>query len=165
MLEIKSFSTERKTQMKKRRVILNAILLTLFAGVLTFQNAQDVPSGAEKSERLRHQFAMSLLRTINTAEVVEQTTYGSYSAWQTLVAHHSDYFDQFLATHRQQLSDARFADAPEILPGWNLRMNMHPDGQGYDILLRDMTDQKCGYAAITDENLVIRQSKVFTCEM
>ena len=74
--------------MKKRRVILNAILLTLFAGVLTFQNAQDVPAGAEKSERLRHQFAMSLLRTINTAEAVDQMNYGSYTSRQTLLEHY-----------------------------------------------------------------------------
>jgi hypothetical protein len=165
MLEIKSFSTERKTQMKKRRVILNAILLTLFAGVLTFQNAQDVPSGAEKSERLRHQFAMSLLRTINTAEAVDQMKYGSYTSWQTLLEHYQN-FDDFIAQHRRELpNNTHFAELPEILPGWSLRMNVHADGQGYDVLLRDMTDERCAYAVVSDESVVIRQSKVFTCEM
>jgi len=33
------------------------------------------------------------------------------------------------------------------------------DGQGYDLLLIDMTDEKCGYAVLTDEDGVIRQSK------
>ncbi len=148
--------------MKKRWMILNAVLLSLFAGLLTSQNAQDVPPGVAKSEWSRHQFAMSLLRTINTAEAIDQTKYGSYSSWQTLLQHYPESFEQFL---QQQLPSAHFAGLPEILPGWNLRMNMHADGQGYDVLLRDLTDEKCGYAAVTDESVVIRQSKVFTCEI
>src|SRR6266852_2398888 len=150
--------------MKKHQVILSTGLLVLFLGVLTSQNAQDVPTGAEKSDRLRHQFAVSLLRTINTAEAVDQTKFGSYSSWQILLAHHSEYFDQFIKMHRQELPNAHYTDLPEILPGWNLRMNMHGDGQGYDVLLQDLTDKKCGYAAVTDENTVIRQSKTINCE-
>jgi hypothetical protein len=57
------------------------------------------------------------------------------------------------------------AVAPEILPGWNLRLNVHSDGQGYDVLLRDLTDDKCGYAAPTDESGVIRQRKAIDCEI
>jgi hypothetical protein len=33
------------------------------------------------------------------------------------------------------------------------------------VLLLDMTDKKCGYAAVTDENVVIRQSKEIGCEI
>ena len=44
-------------------------------------------------------------------------------------------------------------------------MNMHADGQGYEVLLRDMTDKKCGYAAVTDEDAVIRQSKAIDCDI
>jgi hypothetical protein len=150
---------------KKRQVIVSAVLLLLFLGVRTSQYAQDVPTGGEKSDRLRHQLGISLLRAINTTEVVDYGTYGSFSSWQTLLAHHSEYFDQFIAMHRQQLPNAHFADLPEILPVWNLRMNVHADGRGYDVLLRDMTDDKCAYAAVTDENGVIRYSKVYTCEI
>ena len=32
-------------------------------------------------------------------------------------------------------------------------------GQSYDLLLEDTTDKACGYAAVTDERRVIRQSK------
>jgi len=151
--------------MKKNQVILSAVLLVLFFGVLTSQNAQDVPTGVEKPDQLRHRFAVRLLQTINTAEAVDQMKFGSYSPWQTLVAHHAEYFDQFIAAHRHELPDAHFADPPEIVPGWNLRMNMHADGQGYDALLRDMTDEKCGYAAVTDEDAVIWQSKVINCDI
>jgi hypothetical protein len=38
-------------------------------------------------------------------------------------------------------SNVRFGDAPEILPGLNLRLNVHTDGQGYDVLLADETDR------------------------
>ena len=151
--------------MKKICILcVHALLLVLFIGV-TASQSQDVPTTSEKPDRLRHQLAITLLRTINTAEVVEQTTYGSYSPWPTLLAHHSEYFDQFIATQRRSLANANFAEPPEILPGWNLRMNMHPDGQGYDILLRDMTDKKCAYAAVTNENAIIWQSKAIDCEL
>jgi len=44
-------------------------------------------------------------------------------------------------------------------------MNVTADGQQYDLLLRDKTDQACGYAALTDENAVIRQAKTINCEI
>lgn len=130
--------------MKKRHLILNIILLVLFLGVRSSQYAQEIPTDAEKSDRLRHEFALSLLRAVNVAEVVDYTTYGSFSSWLTLLSRHSEYFGQFIAVHRRQLPNAHFADLPEILPGWNLRMKFHADGQGYDVLLRDTADEKCG---------------------
>jgi hypothetical protein len=44
-------------------------------------------------------------------------------------------------------------------------MNMHADGQRYDILLQDTTDNKCGYAAITNESGIIWQAKSVECEI
>ena len=70
-------------------------------------------------------------------------------------------FDQVCAVADRVLHN----NPPEILPGWNLRLNVHSDGQGYDLLLTDMTDEKCGYAVLTDENGVIRQSKAIDCEI
>jgi len=75
------------------------------------------------------------------------------------------YFDQFLARYGPEKAYAHFSDAPEILPGWNLRLNVHSDGQGYDVLLGDMTDDKCAYAALTDESGLIRQSKAIDCQI
>ena len=91
--------------MKKRWVILNAALLMLFPGVLT--SHQNVPTGAEKSDRQRHQFAVSLLRTINTAEAVDKTKFGSYSSWQTPLSHHSEYFVDG-TIHEKSLRHIRF---------------------------------------------------------
>jgi hypothetical protein len=150
--------------MNKHRVILSTVLLVLFLGLLTSQFAQDTPTRPEKTDQARRQVAIGLLRTINTAEVTHHATNGPFVIWQTLLSEQPKYFDKFLAINGQQ-SNLHFADAPEILPGWYLRLNVHPDGQGYDVLLRDMTDEKCGYAALTDESGVIRQSKAIDCEI
>ncbi len=149
--------------MRKHRVILSSVLLVLFLGVQTPQFAQDTSTGPANADQARRRVALGLLRTINTAEVVELQNYGSYASWQTLLAHQSKYVNEFLTMNYPEEANLQFADVPEILPGWNLRMNMHADGQGYDVLLRDMTDKKCGYAAVTDENAVIRQSKTIDC--
>jgi hypothetical protein len=47
---------------------------------------------------------------------------------------------------------------PEILPGWNLRLNVQADGKGYVVLLAD-TNDKTGLAWVSDESGVIRNSK------
>jgi hypothetical protein len=39
------------------------------------------------------------------------------------------------------------------------------DGKGYDVLLEDKTDKACGYAAITNESGLIRQSKTLDCDI
>ena len=144
--------------MKMRQLIPAVVLLTLSIAASTSQSAQDVPAETQNSQRLRRQVALSILRTINTAEVVDRSKYGTYSSWQTLLAHYPEYFIQLMP-------NTAFAGEPEILPGWNLRMNIHADGQGYDILLRDMTDKKCSYAAISNENVVIWQGKTIDCEI
>ena len=55
-------------------------------------------------------------------------------------------------------TNVRFGDAPEILPGWNLRLSVHTDRQGCDVLLEDKTD-KNGYAVLSDERAYIRECK------
>jgi hypothetical protein len=100
--------------------------------------------------------ALGLLRTINTAELVERNKYGSYASWQILLAHHGEYFNEWLARNYPQADNVRLADIPEILPGLNLRLNAHADGQGYDVLLEDTTD-KTGYAVLSDERAAIRE--------
>jgi hypothetical protein len=144
--------------MNKHRIIFSAVLLVLALGRLTPQFAQDTlpnPSGPDLERRMH---ALGLLRTINTAEVVELYKYGSYSSWQTLLAHQPEYLNEFLARAYPQEVNLRFADMPEVLPGYKMRFNVHSDGQGYDILLEDATD-KTGYAPLSDERGIIRESK------
>jgi hypothetical protein len=44
-------------------------------------------------------------------------------------------------------------------------LNVHADGRGYDAMLQDLGDKTCGYAALTDESGVIRQSKAINCNI
>ena len=156
--------------MKKWSILTSLLLVLLVVQTPQFAQNTSIDSGTA----MRHQLAISLLRTINTAEVTYHSKNGSYGTWQTLLSSYPKQFDEFLARHREFLVNFgqpdtgprqfpfptnQFNNPPEILPGWNLRLNLHSDGQGYDLLVRDMTDEKCGYAVLTDENGVIRQSK------
>jgi hypothetical protein len=144
--------------MKKHPVISSVLLLALFLGVLTPQFAQDTPTNPPRPDLERRVHALGLLRTISTAEVGELLKYGSYGSWQTLLAHQSEYLNEWPARFYPHEANLRFGDAPEILPGFSLRLNVHTDGRGYDILLEDATD-KTGYAVLSDERGVIRECK------
>ena len=144
--------------MRKHLVILRTVLVVSFLGVVTPEFAQNTLTNSQSPDRERRSHALSLLRAIGTAEVGELSTYGSYSSWQTLLAHQPKYFDKFLAMNYPQETNLHFSDPPEVLPGWSLRFNVHADGQGYDVRLQDLAD-KCWYAALLDEEGVIRQSK------
>jgi hypothetical protein len=159
----------------KKWGILTSLLLVLLA-VQTPQFGQDTSTDPGKAHW--HQFAINLLRTVNTAEATYHIENGSYATWQTLLSSEPKYFDDFLARNRLIKFVYRgenvprdvglkitLHDPPQILPGWNLRLNVHSDGQGYDLLLTDRTDEKCGYAVLTDEHGVIRQSKAIGCEI
>lgn len=143
--------------MKKHQIILSAVLLALALSVLPPQFAQDALAGASQQIR-NHALLHGFLRTINTAETVDFSKYGSYESWQTLLAHQPEYLDSWRATFYSHQRSAHFGDLPEVLPGWDLRLNVHTDGQGYDVLLRDASD-KTGYAALSDERGVIRECK------
>ena len=143
--------------MKKHRILLGSVLLVLSLGGLTPQFAQDASKGSEKSD-LRHDRALLLgfLRTINTAESDELFTYGAYASRETLLAHQQQFFNEWRT--RFYSHDVHFGSTPEILPGWNLRIEVQTSGKGYLALLEDVTD-KNGYAALTDERAVIRECK------
>ena len=146
-----------------KRLILSGVLLIFLPGITNSQNAQEAPAVPEKMEQPRHQTAVALLRTINTAEIVDLSTYGSFSSWEILVSHNQQYFDDFAAMNRQQIPDSKFGEPPEILAGWNLRLNVHTDGQGYDLMLQDTTDKRCPSALFTNEAAVIWESKAIGC--
>ena len=114
-----------------------------------------------------HHFAVHLLRIINTAEAEHHIKQGPYVSWDVLRTT-TDFSQLFLPRFQvgvgMQLSD-RPGPAPEIWPGWSLRLNVTADGKGYDAMLEDLTDKSCGYAAVTDERGIIRQSKTIDCQI
>lgn len=147
--------------MKNYRFILNSALAVLLLGIATPQFAKDPPQNlvknVEKSEQemQRRALLIGLMRTINTAEVTDRSQYGSYASWETLFAHNAEYLNEWLARYHPEYS--RFADLPEILPGCNVRLNVHADRQGYDVRLQDTAGAKSGFAAFSDESGLIYQ--------
>jgi len=143
--------------MNKHRIISSSILLALVFGVLTPQFAQDV-TNPPKPNMERRSRMMGLVRTINTAEVTDFFKYGSYSSWQTLLACNPEYFNGWFRGIYSPEPNAHFGEMPEILPGWNLRLNVNTNGLGYILFLEDSTDKE-GYAAHSDERGVIWECK------
>jgi len=115
----------------------------------------------------RRSVAINLLRAINTAEYPYKSKHGTFASWDALVT--SEEFNgqgmPFATQNEPQLANAHFSKGPEILPGWMLRVNVTSDGTGYDVLLEDKTDKACGYAVVTNESGLIRQSKTIDCDI
>jgi hypothetical protein len=143
---------------KKHRIILNTVLLILAVGTPASQFAQDASTGPDKPDPQRRAIMVGLVRTINTAEVVERAAYGSFASWQILLTHHQQEMNQWLATVYSRDPNVHFGSAPEILPGWNLRLVVQPDGEGWVVLLEDAKD-KTGYAVLSDERGLIKECK------
>ncbi len=146
--------------MKKHRVILGTVLLVLALGISKSQFAQNAPTVVENSDQQsrNHALALGFLRTINTAEVVDFSKYGSYASWQTLLAHQPEHLNSWLSTYYPEEPNLYFGVLPEIFPGLHLRLSVHTDGHGYDVLVEDAGD-KNGYAGLSDESGRIRECK------
>jgi hypothetical protein len=128
--------------MQKKSILLSIGLLALVGATGGALRSQDAPATSPDSDRVRHMTAIKLLRGLNTAELRYKAKHGAYATRDELAA--SDEFKVALS-------------------GWSLRLNVTADGKGYDALLEDTTDKSCGYAAVTDERGIIRQSKAIDC--
>jgi hypothetical protein len=145
--------------MNIRLVGFATVMLASLLGVETLQLAQDAAPSSAKPDQERRSDAIGLLRTIKTAEAEEFINNGSYLSWSALFAHQPKYFNGWIPKFYSENPHEHFRDAPEILPRCNLRLNVHAGGKGYDLMLQDLTDKTCGYAAVTDESGVIGQRK------
>ena len=144
--------------MKKHRIVWSTLLLVLALGSQASQFAQDTSTRAQEPDMERRAAMAGLVRTIATIEVTDFSRYGSYESWQTLRDRHLRFLNAWLARVYSREANVQFGDTPEILPGWNLRLNVNADGQGFVILLEDSAD-KTGYAVLNDERGVIRVCK------
>jgi hypothetical protein len=152
---------------KKLRIILSTVLLILALGTLASQFAQDaskselrslVLTGPKEPDLERRATMAGLVRTINTLEVKERSTYGSFASWQTLLAHQQEYLNEWLRRFYSRDPNVHFGATPEILPGWNLRLIVPTDGQDWVVLLRDAKDET-GYAVLSDESGALSECK------
>ena len=153
--------------MGKRSIWLGLIVLTFVLVVTATERSQDVAAQASGHEHERGSIAVNLLRAINTAEYDYRYKHGGFVDWATLVKSEDLKLSgmQAGAQNEPQLAGVQLSEGPKILPGWMLRLNLTPDGKGYDVMLEDKTDKKCGYAALTDERAIIRQSKTIDCPL
>ena len=151
--------------MRTRIAFFGAVTLVLTLGAAIPQFGQDAATASSDAESAKHNLAIKVLRVINTAELAYRTNHGFYAPWEDLAS--SEEFTNLGTTlpagNQAQLADAHFSKGPEILPGWSLRLDVTDGGEGYDLLLEDTTDKTCGYAAVTDERGLIRQSKAIDC--
>src|ERR1700730_4136063 len=156
-----------EVSMRRRRIWLTLFLGGMLLSVAIPQRAQSPAAQSSVDEHARRNAAVSTLRAINTMEVVYKSRHGSYASWDVLLASGEFTGPQMhLAVQNEpQLANMSLSNAPQILPGWALRLNVTPDGKAYDVLLEDQTDQRCNYAASSDERAVIRQSKTIDCDI
>lgn len=151
--------------MKTRHCSLVAALVILATAAPI--SSQNTPDQANDPDHAKHSLAVNLLRAINTAEMDYKNKHGVYASKDALLAS-SEFTGRdmvWAAKNDPQLANARVSNGPEVLPGWSLRLNLAADGNGYVVLLEDTTDKSCGYAAVTDESGVIRQSKMIGCKI
>ena len=149
----------------KRSYLVSAIVpLVLICGFGDHLNGQN---GSNNTLEPKQGLAICFLRAINTAESSYHENRGAYAPWDTLMT--TKEFTEFglpaAARGYPELAKAHFSSGLEVLPGWSLRLDLVADGKGYDVLLQDNTDKTCGYAALTDERGVIRQSKAIDCKI
>jgi hypothetical protein len=143
------------------------VTLTLLLVILATALPQQAQAPVQRSgqEYAKHSLAVNLLRGINTAEYEYRSRHGNFVPWDTLMA--SEEFKgfgmQFAASNDKQLAGVQFSNGPEILPGWALRLNLVNGGTGYDVQLEDTSDKACRWSALSDESVVLRQSKLIDC--
>jgi hypothetical protein len=152
--------------MRKLNLWVALVVASLILIIAAPQRGQ-TPGQSSDNARARRSVAINTLRALNTVEYAYRSMHGTFASWDVLAV--SEEFSgrrMFVpALNAPQLADAHFAKRPEILPGWTLRLNVTSDGKGYDVLLEDATDKACGYAAITNESGLIRQSKTLDCDI
>jgi hypothetical protein len=151
-----------------RKPLVTVFLLTNLLFALALQaGPQKAAPQLSTHENQRRSFAINLLRAINNSELDYQKKHGAYANWDALMA--ENYFDQsgtkYVSEDFPTVAHALYGRGPEIVPGWKLRLNVSNNGKSYDALLEDVTDPKCGYAGLTDERGVIRQSKAIDCPL
>jgi len=152
------------------RGLKNASAMILLTGILLILPnaiAQKTPPGVSDREKERRSLAINLTRAINTAEANYKKGHGVYANWDLLLAN-GDFTDsgtKWAPETYPTVAHAMYGRGPEIVPGWKLRLSLSKDATAYDLLLEDATDPKCGYAVVSDERGLIRQSKSIDCPL
>ena len=147
----------------------NLICLALLCAALALTSsasAQKPSYGVPDRERERKSLAVNIVKAISAAEANYKKKHGVYATWDTLLStgDFSDRGTKWASESFPTVAHAMYGPAPEIVPGWKLRLNLSKDGNAYDLLFEDVTDPKCSFAIFTDDRGRIRQGKAIECE-
>jgi hypothetical protein len=143
-----------------------ALIAVSLLGVSSAQTQKGGP-GLQDRQNEQHSLALNIVRAINAAEANYKKTHGSYATWSVLFSN-GDFTDtgtKWSSESTPTVAHAMYSGAPEIVPGWKLRLNLSKDGNAYDVLLEDATDSRCGYVIVSDERGMIKQGKSVACPM
>ena len=151
--------------MKRLQIVAGIALISLALAWGTAAWPQKAAPAISSREQERRSFAINLARAIQKAELDFKTKHGTYANWDSLIG--NGYFTstgtKWASPDFPTVGQALYGSGPEIVPGWRLRLSVSNNGNAYDLLLEDVTDPKCGYAALTDERGRIRQAKSLEC--
>jgi hypothetical protein len=138
-----------------------AIFLTLPA----LASAQKNNPGIPDRERERRSLAVNIVRALNAAEASYKKSRGAYATWDTLLSNgdFSETGTKWAPESFPTVAHAMYGSAPEIVPGWKLRLHLSKDGNAYDLILEDVTDPKCSFAVFSDERGIVRQGRSVDC--
>jgi len=153
--------------MATKRKALGMVVLAGMLLVIPGTPAQRSSPGVPDREKERRSLAINMARAINNAEANYKSKQGAYVNWDTLLGN-GDFGDKGTKWSSESfptVAHAMYGRGPEIVPGWKLRLSISKQGNAYDLLLEDVTDPKCGYAVVSDERGVIRQSKAIDCAL
>jgi hypothetical protein len=153
--------------MRTRALVYTLVMILFSASAWPAQPQKAPPLAPETRENQRRSFAVNVLRAINNAERDYKAKHGNFGNWETLF--NNGYFAESgtksISEEYPTVAHALYGLGPEIVPGWRLRLNVSNNGQSYDALLEDVTDPKCGFAGLTDDRGLVRQSKSAACAL
>ena len=137
----------------------------MFLAIAPLASTQKDNPGLPGRERERRSLAVNIVRAINAAEASYKKNLGAYATWDTLLSNgdFSETGTKWAPETFPTVAHAMYGSAPEIVPGWKLRLQLSKEGTAYDLILEDATDPKCSFAVFADERGIIRQGKSVDC--
>ncbi len=151
-------------EMVRMRMLAGGLML-LCAGSFAGVAGQKPKATVQDREKERLSFGVNVVRAINKAEGEYLKKRGGYVNWETLVGN-GDFGDsgtKWGMEYSTTVEHSLYGRGPEIVPGWKLRLNVAGSGKGYDLLLEDATDAKCGFAVVSDERGLVRAGRAVEC--
>lgn len=153
--------------MNSMRRFLRMGLLVWMCSVVSTAWPQKTAPTVSGRELQRRSFALNFLRALNDAEQDYKKKHSTFANWDALLS--EGYFTEsgtkWGSADFPTVTHAMYSRGTEIVPGWKLRLTVSEGGKSYDALVEDATDAKCGYAGVTDERGMIRESTFIGCQM